>query len=184
MSIQTPSFPNDTQHQPFEGAGLYEEFATRLRAYLNSILGDEHDAADATHDVFLKAFDSLGKGRVVDDRSAWLFRIARNHALDLLERKRRVTVSSASVWEDPGRSPTAIVTEWITDAKIGAAFDELPSYQRDALDLRFRFDLRAHEVASIRRCSAAAVRQAQARGLRQMRSAIVAGNAGAIAADQ
>jgi RNA polymerase sigma-70 factor (ECF subfamily) len=62
---------------------LYERYEARLFAYLRAVLGDRGDAEEVLHDAFLEA---LRDTNAVFDREgafrAWLYRVARNRALN------------------------------------------------------------------------------------------------------
>src|SRR5579871_1609135 len=71
---------------------LYERYRERIYAYLRSRTTSEEDAADLTQHVFAQALDALPRYRAQQGTAgAWLFRIARNVAVDF-HRRRRATV--------------------------------------------------------------------------------------------
>ena len=47
------------------------------------------DAEDAAQEAFLKVYDSLSKFRGESSFSTWLYRVASNHCLDLLSKRKR-----------------------------------------------------------------------------------------------
>jgi RNA polymerase sigma factor (sigma-70 family) len=53
------------------------------------LLNSREDAADATHEVFLRAFASLSEPPTSQQARAWLMTAARNHSIDLLRRRQR-----------------------------------------------------------------------------------------------
>jgi RNA polymerase sigma-70 factor, ECF subfamily len=63
---------------------LYERYETRLFAYLRAVLGDRRDAEEILHDAFLNALRSAEPDHRFDEGGfrAWLYRIARNLALN------------------------------------------------------------------------------------------------------
>ena len=60
--------------------------------YVYRMLGHYEDAVDLSQDVFLKSYSALGSYRPKYPFSAWLFRIARNAAIDEMRRRRLSTV--------------------------------------------------------------------------------------------
>src|SRR3990172_9903082 len=60
----------------------------RIRAFLRRLLGPGADVEDGAQVVFTKAFLSLGAFRGEVSLESWLFRIARNHAIDRMRRKK------------------------------------------------------------------------------------------------
>jgi RNA polymerase sigma factor (sigma-70 family) len=61
----------------------YVRYASRLRRVTRRIVGNEHDAEDATQDAFLAAFRSRDRYRADADPYPWLFRIATRKALTI-----------------------------------------------------------------------------------------------------
>ena len=69
---------------------------SELHHWLLRQLGNQDDAADALHDIFLKA---VSKGIVfceIDNPRAWLFQVARNYLADVY-RKTRTFAESADI---------------------------------------------------------------------------------------
>src|SRR2546425_11022243 len=89
---------------------LYERHEVRLFAYLRAMLGDRGDAEEVLHDAFLI---TLRDQRAVFDREgtfrAWLYRVARNHALNRKRASgrydRNVSRSSDAA---PGEPPASV----------------------------------------------------------------------------
>ncbi|MBI1979794.1 MAG: RNA polymerase sigma factor [Elusimicrobia bacterium] len=63
----------------------YEQKVFRL---CHSIVGAE-DAEDAAQEIFLKTFESLSQFKAESSFSTWLYRIAANHCLNLLTKRKR-----------------------------------------------------------------------------------------------
>jgi len=61
----------------------YLRYAPRLRRVTRRIVGNEHDAEDATQDAFLAAFRAHDRYRADSDPYPWLFRIATRKALTI-----------------------------------------------------------------------------------------------------
>jgi RNA polymerase sigma-70 factor (ECF subfamily) len=61
----------------------YTRYAPRLRRATRRIVGNEHDAEDATQDAFLAAFRAHARYRVQADPYPWLYRIATRKALTI-----------------------------------------------------------------------------------------------------
>src|SRR5581483_12168401 len=72
---------------------LYLRYLDRVYWYLRARTPSEEDAADLTQQVFLHALAALPRYRQQNvPFAAWLFRIARNVAIDF-NRRRRATVT-------------------------------------------------------------------------------------------
>jgi len=70
-------------------AALYDETSRALFLYVAGIVGRTEDAEDALHTAYLAAWERLPSLRRADRFPAWLFRIGRNAARDLVRHGRR-----------------------------------------------------------------------------------------------
>jgi RNA polymerase sigma-70 factor, ECF subfamily len=71
---------------------LVSRWEKRVFNYVLRLVGNREDALDLTQDVFLKAYQNLGKLEDLSRFAPWLYRIAHNEAYSLL-RKSRPTAS-------------------------------------------------------------------------------------------
>ncbi|HKH45209.1 MAG TPA: RNA polymerase sigma factor [Thermoanaerobaculia bacterium] len=83
-------------------AGLVALHQERLLRLCERLLGDVEEARDATQEVFLKAFRKAGDFRPQGQVYTWLYRIAVNHCLNRLRRRRLVRFLR---WDDPTDAP-------------------------------------------------------------------------------
>jgi RNA polymerase sigma-70 factor (ECF subfamily) len=166
-------------------ATLYNRYFDRVYSYLLVVLGNQHQAEDATQHVFMRVFESLPRyERRRQPFRAWLFTIVRNYALDQLKASRRLEVLEPEIIEtarddEPAHLP---VLDWITDRELGVFIQRLPLAQRQVLVLRFMLDLPYAEIAAILDRSQADVRMLQSRALaflRQRLRAVGQGREGA-----
>ncbi|MDF2670630.1 MAG: polymerase, sigma-24 subunit, ecf subfamily, partial [Paenibacillus sp.] len=63
------------------------KFQQRLYAYCLCMLGSHEEAEDAVQDVFLLAYNRIGQYVRQDSFSAWLYKIAYHHCLNLLRKR-------------------------------------------------------------------------------------------------
>jgi RNA polymerase sigma-70 factor (ECF subfamily) len=66
---------------------LMSRYETPLFRFLFVLLGDRDTATDCAQDTFVRAYDNLRRGRPVT--AGWLYKVARNRAMDEFRRKRR-----------------------------------------------------------------------------------------------
>jgi RNA polymerase sigma-70 factor (ECF subfamily) len=158
------------QRDPVAFDPLYERYIDRVYAYLRARATTPEDAADLTQQVFTHALAALPRYRA-GSFAAWLFRIARNTAVDA-HRRRRATIS----WD---LVPEALhpVTEDDAEARLLAreARDrarhlvaDLPPDKRELLALRYAARLSTAEIAAVIGKSEAATRQQLSRVLRAL----------------
>ena len=95
--------------------GEIAAFETLMRAYENRVYtlalrstGSEHDAADITQEVFLRAWRNLDSFRGDSSLSTWLDRVTANLCVDLARKK---TGEGASASIDDEESPAAAVAD-------------------------------------------------------------------------
>src|SRR5262245_41678934 len=70
-------------------AALYDRYAATVNGLARGILRDSRIAEEATHDVFLGLWQNPGGYDASRGPFAgWLFRVARNRAIDLFRRRR------------------------------------------------------------------------------------------------
>ena len=106
------------------------------------VLRDDHAAADAGQEAFLRAFQRLGDLRRPEQFGAWLLRIARREAIRLGRRRSRERGLSP---DDPGAGPHP--TRLSADAGgLLAAVARLPEHERLVVVLHY---LDGHSVAEV-----------------------------------
>lgn len=118
------------------------------------ILGDPHDAAEATQDAYLKAWRGLSGFRGDAMFETWLYRVASNSALSKHRGRRRRQSHEAGVQDDVlTELPASGSVEAIAGARIEvraleAALARLPEQHRTAVVLRDVYGMSIEEVAT------------------------------------
>ena len=88
-------------------AELYESNSTVVFRVCQRLLKDAEDAADATQEVFLRAFVGLTAETQSERARAWLITVARHHCVDVLRRKKRLGKALTTLGADPVRQGEA-----------------------------------------------------------------------------
>lgn len=139
---------------------LYERYAAAVLGLAQSVVRDRSVAEDITHDVFLgywrnpQAFEP-SRGQFV----AWLLRVTRNRAIDVLRKRREVSFGNLRASED---GETSDPSQWIADPEPGpesravvralaesvrSALMTLPADHRQLLELAYFGGLTQREIA-------------------------------------
>jgi RNA polymerase sigma-70 factor (ECF subfamily) len=75
--------------------GLLDRYELPLFNFLAVLLGDRAAAEDCAQDTFLRAYENLQRNRPVT--GTWLYRVARNRAVDELRHRGRVQAGSGEL---------------------------------------------------------------------------------------
>ena len=157
---------------------LVGPYRRELHAHCYRMLGSVHDADDALQDALLGAWKGLPGFERRSSLRSWLYTIATNASLRLLERRRRRELPGGAGSGDDPRAPLAeplAESVWVepypdellryeeregVELAYVAALQLLPPNQRAALILREVLGFSAREVAEILDTSVAAVNSA------------------------
>jgi len=128
---------------------LVEEHGKKMFALAYRMTGNEHDAEDVVQETFFRAYRNLARYDSRARFSSWLHRIAANHAIDLLRRRKRWRTTDRAPSEPPAElvdgepTPERAVFGREVRQRIAAAMAGLSPRERVA------FVLRHHEGWSI-----------------------------------
>jgi RNA polymerase sigma factor (sigma-70 family) len=158
---------------------IYERYMARVYGYLRVALRDEHEAEDATHEVFISVLKALPRFEVqgVPFR-VWLFRIVRNHAVNHLRKHRRMEVMDPDeVMQRLNRElnpAEAEVLAGVDDGEMLRLIECLPVVQRQVVVLRYVMGFCLADVARVLGRSPNAVSQLQRRAFAILSERLVA----------
>ena len=136
---------------------LIARFQDRIAGFVYSLIGRDDAIEDLCHDIFIKMISGLPGLKNPDAFEAWLFRIARNVAMDSLRRKRlwRMFVPFEPKHEQIAEAPRS------GDSRIEefrAALDGMPPNQKELILLLAENDWTYEQLAEITRSSVSAVK--------------------------
>jgi len=133
---------------------LYDRWVNVVHSIVLHVVGDAGEAEDVVEDVFWQAWRQAARYEPARAGvSTWLLTIARTRALDRLRALRRqreetVPLSPAADGVASGANTPAGVAELSERAAlVSAALRELPSEQREALELAYYGGLSQTEIA-------------------------------------
>jgi RNA polymerase sigma-70 factor (ECF subfamily) len=156
-------------------ADLYSRYFSRVWGYMRLALRTADEAEDATQQVFLNVLEAMPTyERRAQPFRAWLFRIARNHAVDRLRERGRLEIEEPAKLEllaEP-RGGDVRCLEWLSDQDVLVFIERLPLAQRQVLVLRYMLDLSTADIADVLDRSQASVRQLQSRALRRLENEV------------
>jgi RNA polymerase sigma-70 factor (ECF subfamily) len=132
-------------------ADLYRRHHGRVFSYLRLRSGSDDEAADLTHQVFLKALDGLPR---YQERGipfiAWLLRMARNTATDAARNRHGEDCDLIpEVHCDEYANPESAVIERERLERLRNVIATLDQDKRDLLALRFTGGLSAREIGLV-----------------------------------
>jgi len=152
---------------------LYDLYVDRVYAYLRVRTPTEDDASDLTQQVFVQAL--VGLPRYQGQRLAfapWLFRIARNAAIDAHRRRRSTTawdLLPEALHPMAGDDVEESVLRQETIARVQGLVRTLSPETREMLALRFGAGLSVADVAAVIGKKEGAVKQQLIRTIRKLR---------------
>ena len=131
---------------------LYHRYARRLKGFFFLQLGgDEELAADATHDVFLRAYEARNRYQEGKNVSTWLFTIAYNICRNHYRSNAYETQLSATLDAEPISDEQIEVQldAAALDDALAQALSELPPPLHQLFSLHYQEELTIPQVAEI-----------------------------------
>jgi RNA polymerase sigma-70 factor (ECF subfamily) len=129
---------------------ILDSYGDRLYNYLSIILGSPLDAEDVLQEVCYRLLKYKVKFRLINNPSAYLFRMARNEAVNYLKQKKAHQTNPYSVEEI-----SQVIQNSITgpDLKVlnqaSEALSKIPEDQREVFVLKFFGELTFKEIARV-----------------------------------
>jgi RNA polymerase sigma-70 factor (ECF subfamily) len=136
---------------------LVRRYQRRLLAYCRRMTGPAGPTEDLAQEVFVKLYLALPTVDPQRPIRAFLFRIAHNHCLDWLRKRRVATVPLAYPDDEDGHerdpldaapSPEDLVRREEVGAAVDRALARVPEAYRSVLIMRHQADLAYEEIAS------------------------------------
>jgi RNA polymerase sigma-70 factor (ECF subfamily) len=163
---------------PAELERTFEELRSELTGYAYRMLGSPFEAEDAVQETFIRAWRAFEGFEGRSSLRSWLYRIATNVCLDMLNGRQRrarpmdlgpsqepieanLNTMPEATWIQPAPDPAMVTEEHeTTRLAIIAALQHLPPRQRAVLILCEVLRWRASEVAELLETSVASVNSA------------------------
>jgi RNA polymerase sigma-70 factor (ECF subfamily) len=154
-----------------EVADLFQEMREGVYRYLLSLGLHPPQAQEAAQEVFLRLYAVLKRGEPIQNRRAWVIRVAHNLALKWRAQQGAVFPFEPDVearLADPAVNPEQSLLERERQVRFARAVANLSDQQRRCLHLRLE-GLRYAEIASVLGISASAVSEFLRRAVARLR---------------
>lgn len=142
-------------------AELYERYFDRVYDFLTRMMRNRGEAEDVTQDTFIRAMSSIGNLQSTGSFKSWIFTIARNTALNRIERNQR-SRPMPTVDGDSGESlelhiidtdrlghPEEAAQATVVSSLVWEAAAGLNAKQYSLLDLHIRQGLDSGDIADM-----------------------------------
>lgn len=134
-----------------------DAFSDIVKALMNDVMaltykmtGDRETARDLTQESFIAAWENIASFRAESRFETWLYRIAVNKALGLLQKKKAVSIEDVDQsLEQSGETPDENLSRAELRGLILEFMQRLPEQQRLAFELRFYRQLSFEEIAEV-----------------------------------
>jgi RNA polymerase sigma factor (sigma-70 family) len=163
---------------------LTQRVTPRVLAYAARMLnGDRAEAEDVAQETMLRLWRIAPEWRQGETKvTTWAYRVATNLCIDRQrsrKRKAQTALDDAPDLAAGGRSADGTLIEADRMAALGAALDQLPDRQRQAVVLRHIEGLTNPEIAEVMQIGVEAVESLTARGKRAL-AALLSGQKDAL----
>lgn len=148
---------------------IYNEMKKPVFTVVCRIVGELLTAEDITQEVFLRLFTSPPDSSVKNPR-AWIFRVARNLAVDALRKKQSLSI------DDMDLAAQSEIDEIPARLDVEAAIKKLPDTERQILVLHLNGGLKFAEIASVMGLSLSAAYRRYRKALKTLRVTLEVGD--------
>lgn len=141
-------------------AKLVNKYERALHFYIMKMIKDRNKVEDLVQEVFVKAFDNLHSYNTNYAFSTWLYRIATNHTIDYLRKKKLKTLSidepvpsrdgemEMQLPDEDAQTDRGIIRSQ-RQQMVHRAIESLPEKYRDVIKLRHMQEKSYQEIATI-----------------------------------
>lgn len=138
------------QHEEF--TSIFKEVYASLCRFLECLLGERSAAQDIAQESFLR-LHRFGLYRLPPDEARfWLFRVARNLALNEMQKNQtriRLSAKAADAFRDRAPDPEGDFMQAESNRVVRDLLQHLPERQRTALLLREQEEMSYKEIARV-----------------------------------
>ena len=153
---------------------LFQLYKNKLYAFIYQLSGSVTIAEDVLQEVFLKIWRNRTQLTGIDNFNAYLYRMAQNHAVNVLRRQSRDALLLTEVQR---LAPQKVFgDEWLAAKEVQTALQQaissLPARQRKVYQLGHEQGLSYEEIANMLNISTSTVRNHMVQALKTIREYI------------
>jgi len=179
MQNQTTLAPADEGERRSFFAELYDMHHREVYFFIRRILLCHDDSADACQNTFVKAWKGMLQFRGESTWKTWLFRIAHNESMNLLELRRKNYTSDEALVIRTVASELASDPLYNGDEiqrRLNAAMETLPPKQKVVFVMRYFEGLSYEEMAQVTGTSEGALKASYHHAVKKIESFVVLAN--------
>jgi len=150
---------------------LLSRWTARLTSFCRRLVGHDEDARDLAQDALLKATRALDRYDPSRPFAPWIYRIARNTALNHIER-RRIRSKTPPAMDRAEPTPDVLVARREEVLRVRRALDQLGPEDRRVLEMKLVRNLDNREIARRLGIGRGALRTRACRALARLRAAL------------
>lgn len=166
---------------------LVERHSRNVYRMAYRMMGNRHDAEEVVQEAFLRGYQKLKQFAGNANFGTWVYRIAANHAIDLLrQRKAHDSRMAAPVnaaedgpeidllnrVKDPGASPERLAASAELAARMNRALQTLTPAERTAIVMRHWDGCAIEEIAAVLKSNGNATKNTVFRAVAKLRKAL------------
>ena len=154
---------------------IFRKYELPLMGYAAHLLGDRDRASDVVQDTFMRLCQQVQlPQRELDDRvRAWLYRVCRNRAIDILKKEMRMKTldaAAASVEVSREQNPDERLQVHERSLQAESLIANLPARQQEVIRLKVQGGLSYREISEMTGLSVSNVGYLLSTGLKSVRS--------------
>ncbi|WP_339291539.1 sigma-70 family RNA polymerase sigma factor [Paenibacillus sp. FSL W8-0187] len=133
---------------------IARHFERELYIYCFYLIRDREETKDALQDIFIRAYQNIGDYRGDSPFSAWLYKIAYNHSMNVLKKKKQYQRIA-----DRYQNEAALYTYSERESTVMELLDPLTASERNLVLLKAVEQYTFEEIGQIMDCKPATLRK-------------------------
>lgn len=163
------------QGDKFAFGRLIEAYQGPVYNLAYRMLGNRGEAEEAAQEAFIRAYTRLDTYDPSRKFSTWMLSITSNYCIDLLRKRRALLLSldqplppHPALMSDREENPEAQASDTEREQMVQALLEHLPEDYRQAVVLRYWYDLSYEEIADVMDTTISAIKSRLFRARRQL----------------